>query len=41
MKTSETNILQEITSIDEVAPFEAKKKFCEDEEKQSDPNSLL
>ena len=41
MKTSETNILQEITSTDEVAPFEAKKKFCEEEEKQSDPNSLL
>ena len=41
MKTSETNILQEITSTDEVAPFEAKKKFCEDEEKQSDPNSIL
>ena len=41
MKTSETNILQEITSTDEVAPFEAKRKFCEDEEKQSDPNSLL
>ena len=41
MKTSEKNILQEITSTDEVAPFEAKRKFCEDEEKQSDPNSLL
>ena len=41
MKTSETNVLQEITSTDEVAPFEAKRKFCEDEEKQSDPNSLL
>ena len=40
MKTSETNILQEITSTDEVVPFEAKMKFCEDEEKQSDPNSL-
>ena len=41
MKTTETNILQEITSTDEVAPFEAKRKFCEDEEKQSDPNRLL
>ena len=41
MKTSETNILQEITSTDKVGPFEAKRKFCEDEEKQSDPNSLV
>ena len=41
MKTSETNILQEITSTVEVAPFEAKRKFCEDEEKQFDPSSLL
>ena len=41
MKTSETNILLEITSTDEVALFEAKRKFYEDEEKQSDPNSLL
>ena len=41
MKTSETNILQEITSTDEVAPFEAKRKFCEDEEKESDLNIFL